>query len=199
MSHAASAPDRNAPEATLAPVRQPRPREPRNVVLIGFSYTGKSTIGRLLARRLRWRPVDTDSVIRKRTGKSPQEIFASEGEAIFRAIEREVVRDICQESRQVIATGGGAPIDPSNRGVLFDGNLVVLLDASPEAIWTRVQRSASSEQRPMLDAADPLARIRTLKAERDPIYRQAHLIIETERLTANESAELIFRLAKLHA
>ena len=199
MTEAVSASNGVETGAAPANVRQPRPREPRNVVLIGFSYTGKSTIGRLLARRLRWRPVDTDSVIRKRTGRSPQDIFALEGEAAFRAIEREVVRDICGESRQVIATGGGAPIDPSNRAVLYDGNLVVLLDASPEAIWTRVQRSASSEHRPMLDAADPLARIRALKAERDPIYRQAHLVIETERLTANESAELIFRLAKLHA
>jgi shikimate kinase len=197
MSQAASAPNQEL--AAAAAVRLPRPREPRNVVLIGFSYTGKSTIGRLLARRIRWRPVDTDSVIRKRTGKSPQEIFATEGEAAFRAIERDVVRDICQESRQVIATGGGAPVDPVNRAVLFDGNLVVLLDASPEAIWARVQRSASNEQRPMLDSADPLERIRNLKAERDPIYRQAHLIIETERLSANESAELIFRLGKLRA
>jgi len=162
---------------------------------VGFSYTGKSTVARLLARRLGWRAVDTDREIQRRTGSTPQEIFSSEGEAGFRAIERQVVADFCRGQRQVIATGGGAPIDPDSRAVMFDGNIVVLLDASPEAILRRYRQSVSGEPRPMLESNDPLARIRSLKASRDPTYRLAHLVVETELLTPLESAELIYRLA----
>ena len=186
------------PEAPAETVElPPRAARPRNVVLIGFSFTGKTTVSRHLARRLRWKAVDTDRVIRDRTGQTPQEIFAERGESEFRAIERQVVSDVCRKDRQVIATGGGAPIDPANRAVLFDGNVVVLLDARPETILRRLQNSASGEPRPMLDSADPLGRIRTLKDVRDPIYHQAHLVIETERLAPEESAELICRLAGL--
>jgi shikimate kinase len=176
---------------------RPRASRPRNVVLIGFSYTGKSTVGRLLARRLRWTSVDTDRLIRERTGLTPQQIFARQGEAAFRAIEREIVAEACGGSHQVIATGGGAPMDPASREAMFDGNIVVLLDASPEALLHRLQHSATSEARPMLESSDPLARIRQLKAERDPVYAQAHLVIETERLTPSESAALIYRMAKI--
>jgi shikimate kinase len=165
--------------------------------LIGFSFTGKSTVGRLLARRMRWRLVDTDRIIRERVGLTPQEIFAARGEAEFRAIEREVVQEVCRGQRQIIATGGGAPMDPCSRAAMFAGNIVVLLNASPEAIFDRLIRSASTEQRPMLESSDPLQRIRALKAERDPIYRQAHLVIETERLAPSESADLIYRMVSM--
>lgn len=176
-------------------VSPPRALRPRNVVLIGFSYTGKTTVGRLLARRLGWKAIDTDRVIQQRTGLTPQEIFARHGEAAFRAVEREVVAEVCRGERQVIATGGGAPTDPGSRAAIFDGNLVVLLDATPEEILNRLVASASGESRPMLQSDDPLERIRTLKAAREPIYRLAHLVVETERLTPRESAELIHRLA----
>lgn len=184
--------------AASGPASPPgRPTRPRNLVLIGFSFTGKSTVARLLARRLRWRLVDTDRIIRERTGRTPQEIFATQGEAAFREIERQIVQEVCRGQRQVIATGGGAPIDPAGRSAIFDGNVVVLLDASPEVIFDRLTRSASGEHRPMLDSADPLGRIRSLKQQRDPIYRQAHLVVETERLAPSESADLIFRLVNM--
>jgi len=166
-------------------------------VLIGFSYTGKSTVARLLARRLGWRFVDTDREIQRQTGSTPQQIFALQGEAAFRELEREVVVEACSIQRQVIATGGGAPIDLESRAAIFDGNIVVLLDASPEAILNRYLQSISGEPRPMLDSPDPLARILDLKAQRDPVYRLAHLVLETERLTPLESAELIYRLARI--
>lgn len=172
----------------------PRPARPRNLVLIGFSFTGKSTIARLLARRLGWRLVDTDREITRRTHCSAQQIFATEGEDAFREVERGVVLDVCRGKRQVIATGGGAPLDPQNMKAMFNGNVVVLLDATPEAILERLQNSTSGEARPLLENADPLDRIRRLKAERDPIYRQAHLLIQSERLAPQECADLILRL-----
>jgi shikimate kinase len=170
---------------------------PRNIVLIGFSFTGKSTVARLIARRLRWRSVDTDREIQRRTGKTPQQLFETEGEAAFRVVEREVVSETCAGRRQVIATGAGAPIDPESRRAIFEGNLVVLLDASPEVIHTRLARSNSGEPRPMLAAPDPLERIRALKEARDPVYRQAQLVVETERLVPSESADLICRMVNL--
>ncbi len=170
---------------------------PRNIVLIGFSYTGKSTVARLLARRLRWRWVDTDREIQQRTGQSPQRLFETQGEEAFRSLERQVVRDVCAGRHQVIATGGGAPTDPESRQAIFDGNAVVLLDASPEAIYNRLVKSNSGEPRPLLDAPDPLERIRALKAARDPVYRKAQLVVETERLIPSESADLICRLVNL--
>jgi shikimate kinase len=170
---------------------------PRNIILIGFSYTGKSTVARLLARRLRWRWVDTDREIEQRTGKTAQQLFATQGETAFRTLEREVVREVCAGRRQVVATGGGAPTDPYSRQAMFDGNLVVLLDASPETIYGRLLRSNSGEPRPLLEAPEPLERIRTLKAARDPLYRQAQLVVETERLVPSESADLICRMVNL--
>lgn len=189
--------DGPARSAAGGPPTSSRPTRPRNLVLIGFSFTGKSTVARLLARRLRWRVADTDRIIRERTGQTPQEIFAARGEPAFREIERQIVQEVCRGRRQVIATGGGAPIDPVGRSAIFDGNIVVLLDASPEAIFDRLARSASGEHRPMLESVEPLERIRSLKQQRDPIYRQAHLVVETERLAPGESADLIYRLVNL--
>jgi shikimate kinase len=175
----------------------PRPKRPRNLVLVGFSFTGKTTIARLLARRLGWRVVDTDREITRRSGCSAQEIFATEGEAAFRQIERDVVLEVCRGKRQVIATGGGAPLDPQSRTAMFDGNLVVLLDATPEAILGRLTNSLSGEARPLLASPDPLERIRSLKAERDPIYRQAHVLIQSELLSPQECADFILRLLSI--
>lgn len=175
-----------------------RPSRPRNLVLIGFSYTGKSTIARIIGRRLGWSVVDTDTEIRRRTGQTPQEIFSSQGEQAFRAIEREVVADVCSRERQVIATGGGAPLDPQSRAQLYDGNVVVLLDSSPETIHRRLTQSCSGERRPLLEHPDPLGRIRELKSSRDPVYRQAHITVDTERLAPTESAEIILRMANVN-
>ena len=163
---------------------------PRNLVLIGMSGTGKSRVGRLVAERLRWRFVDTDQEIERRTGRSVQEIFAAEGEERFRALEREVIAKVVPRGGAVISTGGGAVLDPANRDTLFSGNLVICLDASAEQIATRLARTRV--RRPLLAGDDPLGTIQSLKERRAPLYTLAHHTVETDDRTLGEiAAEVI--------
>ena len=160
--------------------------KPRNLVLVGMSGVGKSRVGRLVAERLHWRFVDTDLEIERSTGRSVQEIFAAEGEARFRALEREVIARVAGRSGAVIATGGGAILDPANREALFGGNLVVCLEASAEQIAARVARTR--ERRPLLEGDDPLGAIRALQAQRAPLYALAHRAVPTDGRTLGEVA-----------
>ena len=159
---------------------------PRNLVLIGMSGTGKSRVGRLVAERLRWRLVDIDEEIERSTGRSVQAIFAAEGEPGFRALERAVIARVARRSGAVIATGGGAVLDPRNRELLFAGNLVVCLEASPEQIAARLARAR--QPRPLVAGDDPVGAIRRLQAERAPVYALAHCRIATDGRTLGEVA-----------
>ncbi|HLI28472.1 MAG TPA: shikimate kinase [Chloroflexota bacterium] len=162
---------------------------PRNLVLVGLSGTGKSRVGRLVAERLHWRFVDTDAEIERRAGRTVQEIFASDGEARFRALEREVVTRVARGAGAVIATGGGALLDEANRRALFNHNLVVCLRASPEAIAARLAHTR--ERRPLLEGGDLLSAVRTLAERRAPLYALAHETIDTEDRTLGEVANAV--------
>jgi shikimate kinase len=157
-----------------------------------MSGVGKSRVGRLVAERLRWYFVDTDLEIERLAGENVAQIFAREGEASFRAREREVVGRLARRSGTVIATGGGALLDPTNREVLFGGNLVVCLKASPEQIASRVARSR--ERRPLLAGPDPVDRIRALQAERAKLYALAHRCIATDNLTLGQVASEVIEV-----
>lgn len=159
---------------------------PDNIVLIGFSGTGKSSVGRLLASRLGWAFVDTDELIVERFGKAIGAVFRDEGEAAFRAVEREVVAAACDGARQVISLGGGAPVDSDNRQRLRDRNVVVRLDASPETIFERLTGSRGGEERPMLAGADPRGRISALLKARGDVYAIADVAVDTERGTPED-------------
>jgi len=161
-----------------------------NVILIGFSGTGKSAVGRELAAKLGRRFVDTDDQIAVRFGKSIARIFAEDGEARFREVERELVGQAAGEQGLVVSLGGGAVVDPASRRRILDGNVVVLLDASPEIILRRL-RSDGTEVRPMLAADDPLARIRSLKVSRAAAYAIAHLTVDTDALAPPQVADRI--------
>lgn len=163
-----------------------------NIFLIGFSGTGKSAVGRELARRLRRGFVDTDEQIVDRFGKSIDRIFAEDGERRFRAVERELVAQACARQGLVVSVGGGAVVDASNRALIADGNVVVLLEASPEVILERL-RSDTAEVRPLLAVDDPLGRIRDLKAARADAYSVAHVTVVTDHLTPGEAADEILR------
>lgn len=154
-----------------------------NVVLIGFSGTGKSTVGELLAKRLGWQFVDTDERVELAAGKPIHRIFAENGQAAFRTLEREAVEEALQGSSRVVSVGGGAVVDPASRKRMRDGNLVLLLDAEAATLYRRLATAVVDEPRPMLSDPDPLARITALKANRDPLYREvAHSIVSTEGL-----------------
>ena len=140
---------------------------------------GKSTVGRHLARRLNWQFIDSDSVIERRIGCSIRSFFESEGEDRFRDIEEEVIAELAGAPNSILATGGGSVLREANRATLHSKALVVYLRSTPEDLFRRLRHDS---KRPLLQVADPLARLRELYATRDPLYRQvAHFIIETGR------------------
>jgi len=149
---------------------QMTPREARNIVLTGFMGTGKSDVGPVLAAALGWTFVDTDEVIVAGHG-SIAEIFRTDGEAAFRAIERDLAQQLSEGSEQVIAVGGGMLLDPASRGWLTSNAEVVCLTAAPEVIVARVVADGVSS-RPLLDVADPVAKVAELLAERTSHYEQ---------------------------
>ncbi len=149
------------------------------LALIGLPGSGKSTVGRQLARRLQLPFYDSDRVIEERIGCAIKDFFAREGEERFRDIEESVIGDLSQHSRAVISTGGGAVLRPGNRQHLRAGGHVVYLKSVPEELARRLKHD---KNRPLLQVEDPLTRLRELFALRDPLYREtAHFTIETGR------------------
>jgi shikimate kinase len=149
------------------------------VFLVGMPGSGKSTVGRQLSRRLQLPFFDSDHLIEQRLGCSIREYFAREGEAAFRDLEQQVLAELAQGPDAVVATGGGAVIREANRNALRAGGKVIYLRSTPEELYRRLRHDT---QRPLLQVADPMARLRTLYAERDPLYREtAHFQIETGR------------------
>lgn len=166
-----------------------------NLALVGFMGTGKSAVGQLAAAQLHFRFVDTDDLIEKRAGKSISAVFAEEGEARFREYERAIVEELATCNKTVIATGGGLVANDENLASLKTHALVVCLWASPDTIWQRIRNQS---HRPLLRAPDPAARIRELLAEREPFYRRADVLLNTERRSIKEVAHQVihqFRLA----
>jgi|SRR5436305_4923868 len=157
-----------------------------NLVLVGFSCSGKTTLGRNVARRLRLEFVDSDRMIEEFAGRSIPDIFDEEGEAAFRAYEREAIARICEERQQVVSTGGGAFIDPENRQRLRDGNLVIHLQVQPETVVYRLRNSRSGRPRPLLDSPDPLTRVHELMEQRRAAYDLAHVTIGVDNRTRYE-------------
>jgi shikimate kinase len=170
-------------------------RHPANVALIGFMGTGKTSVGRHVAEQLGFDFLDTDELIQTRTGRSITDIFAKDGEPAFRELERQVVRELSAHERTVIATGGGLPTNAENLAALKSFAIVICLWASPEKIWERVKNQS---HRPLLHDADPQKKIRELLAVREPFYKQADVLINTDLRSVREAAQQItlqFKLA----
>ena len=164
---------------------------PSRIALIGFSGTGKSLIGRILARKLGWAIIDSDLEIERREGMTVPQIFSTRGEPAFRAIESEVLAEICERGAAVVSTGGGAILSKQNRRILARC-LIVALRASPEAIYERLARNpASLAQRPLLQSDDPLTKVRQILEHRRPFYDLADVQVDTEGKTPEVSADEI--------
>ncbi len=141
--------------------------------------SGKSTVGRQLARQLGLQFVDCDSVIEQQIGMPIRDWFAAHGEDAFRDVEQSVVDDVTQRQSVVIATGGGAVLRPSNRNALHSRCHVFYLRSSPEELHRRLRHDT---HRPLLQVDDPLRKLRDLYRERDPLYRRtAHFVVESAR------------------
>jgi len=159
-----------------------------NLYLVGMMGSGKSTAGRHLAELLGYRFLDADTSIEQVAGRSIPELFASEGEAGFRALEAAVLNQIASWHSLVVATGGGVVTRPENWGQLHQG-VVIWLDA-PEALLLERLRSDATP-RPLLQTADPAARLTALLAERKPLYAQSDLHIVQDGRPAEEVAAQI--------
>jgi shikimate kinase len=147
--------------------------------LIGLPGSGKSTVGRQLARRLQIPFSDSDHLIEQRLGCSIREYFEREGEASFRDLEQTVIDELTQAPNGVLSTGGGVVLRPANRDHLHTRTHVIYLNSSPEELFRRLRHDKS---RPLLQVADPMQRLRDLYAQRDPLYRAtAHFCIDTGR------------------
>jgi shikimate kinase / 3-dehydroquinate synthase len=172
-----------------------------NLIITGFSGSGKSLVAKEVARRLNWDFLDTDDEIVKQTGKPIAEIFRQDGEGKFRELERETIRKACQQRQTVIAIGGGAIVDPQNYELLTKTGLIVCLEAKPETIYERLfheaARGSETEVRPLLATDNSLERIRQLKASRQPYYAKADWTIHTDGLSVSEVAEEVIRASRL--
>ena len=146
---------------------------------------GKSTVGQLLSQQLEFGFVDTDRLIEQREGKKVSEIFSGPGEAYFRTLEAVVTKEFESRQQMVISTGGGLVINPANFGSLRQHALIVCLWASPEVIYERVR---TQTHRPLLQSADPLAKIREMLAIRRPHYLQADVIVGVDYRSPLETA-----------
>lgn len=153
-----------------------------HVVLIGFMASGKSAVGRRLARRLGYEFVDTDQVIEDRENATVAEIFSSRGEAEFRRLERDTIASLHLERPSVIATGGGTFVSEANRTVLKALGPVVCLVTSLETILERVGRN---EKRPLASGPGAAERLAKLLEERRPFYRLADVMVETDGLSVD--------------
>ena len=160
-----------------------------SVALVGLPGSGKSTVGRQLARRLKLAFLDSDHVIEERLGCSIRDYFEREGEVSFRDVEESVIDELTGLAGRVLSTGGGSVLRPANRQRLHDRGHVVYLRSSPEDLFRRLRHDVS---RPLLQVADPLGRLRDLFAQRDPLYREtAHFVIETGRPSVSTLVNMI--------
>jgi 3-dehydroquinate synthase len=172
-----------------------------NLIITGFSGTGKSVVAKEVARRLDWDFLDTDDEIVKQTGKPIAEVFRQDGEGRFRELERETIKEACQQKQTVIAMGGGAIVGPQNYELLAKTGLIVCLEAKAETIYERLFREAAyspeTEVRPLLGGDGPLERIKQLKASRQPYYANVDWTVHTDNLTISQVAQEVIRAWRL--
>jgi shikimate kinase len=176
-----------APDGGASP---PSGRLQRTIALVGLMGVGKSTVGRKLAEMLRASFVDSDEEIEKAAGLSVQEIFTRHGEPEFRRGERRVIERLLNGPPIVLATGGGAYIDPETRALMKEKATTVWLRADLDLIWKRVNRR---DTRPLLKRDNPRQVLADLNAARSPIYAEADAVVDSDDAPASEAARAILQ------
>ncbi len=168
-----------------------------NIYLTGFSGSGKTTVGKQVAVMTGWRYRDTDDEIVAATGRAIEDIFRDDGEAAFRQLERSILESVSHGERQVVSTGGGIVTDERNRRTMASTGIIVCLEARADTIYRRLTGpdETHDEQvvRPLLQDSDPLRRVISLKAERQPLYALAQWTVHTDDLSVNEAASEVVR------
>jgi len=155
----------------------------KNIAIVGFMGTGKTTIARLLAERLDGDYVDIDELIEEKEKMKITEIFEAKGEPYFRRVEKNIVGEVSRESGKIIACGGGVVLDEENIRNLKNNGVIVCLQARPEII---LKRTKDYKHRPLLNVKDPRAKINELLEKRGPFYARADFLLDTSDLKEEE-------------
>lgn len=163
----------------------------KNIYLVGFMGTGKTTVGKILATRLTKRFIEMDQIIQQQEQQKIAAIFDQKGEAYFRGLEKVLLKKISLESDLVVSCGGGLVCDPENLEIINNSGSVFCLFASPSLIFERIKNSSD---RPLLKTDDPLAKIKELINLREPYYQKSGRQINTNRLNPDQVADFILRL-----
>lgn len=166
-----------------------------NIVLSGFMGTGKSSVGKRLANKLNVKFIDTDDLIEKEAGICISEIFAKYGEAYFRRLESQIIYKVSFYTNMVIATGGGAVINPINLEALQRSSVVICLIASVDVILSRV---GINDERPLISEGDKKESISKLLKIREPFYKKADIIVDTSEKQVDEIVDEIRLRLKSH-
>jgi shikimate kinase len=164
----------------------------RNIVLVGFMGTGKSAVGKLLAKKLNMDFLESDEMIETREKMSVKDIFEKKGEPYFRLVEKEVVKEASSRKNLVISAGGGAIVDEANLKTLKNSGIIICLKASPEII---LKRTKDLKTRPLLNVPDPKKQIEDLLKKREPYYNKADYSIETDNLSVDEVVAKVMTLS----
>lgn len=172
------------------------PSPETNLYLVGFMGTGKTTIGRAVAYRLKHQLLDSDHEIEQKEDRTVAEIFADQGEAYFRQLEADFIAHGHPDSRCVVACGGGLVVQPGMLERLQKKGVVVCLHASLETI---LKRTSTNRNRPLLHVDDPMERLRALYAEREPIYRRAGAVILTDHRPTSDIISHVLRVYRREA
>lgn len=162
-----------------------------NIVLTGMMATGKSSVAESLSEKLSMDYIDTDTLIEERRGIPIKEIFASEGEAAFRKIEKEVIEEVSRRNNSVISTGGGVVKDQKNMELLEENSIVICLTAEIDEI---IKRTSGREDRPLINVSDRKAELKRLLSEREDFYARCDASVDTTQRVADEVADEIIRI-----
>ncbi len=167
----------------------------KNIALVGFMGSGKSTVGRALSQKMGYLFIDLDRRIEKSTGRFIPEIFKRDGEDTFRQIEAAVLKDVLAAKKAVVSCGGGIVLREENRDILKQKAIVIYLKAETDELFRRV--GATGSKRPLLNVEDPKAEIKRLVEEREPLYQSvANMTINTAGETINNIVETIIKELK---
>ncbi|MFH0790363.1 MAG: shikimate kinase [Candidatus Omnitrophota bacterium] len=162
-----------------------------NIYLVGFMGTGKTSVGRGVARSIKWQFVDLDELIEAREKRTIPDIFAQSGEPYFREVEKQVLKQTAEKDNLVAACGGGIVIDPENIRLMKQTGKIICLKASPEAILNRTKKSS---HRPLLNVDNPMQRIEELLEKRAAFYALADITIDTSALSVKQVEDEVIKI-----
>jgi shikimate kinase len=162
-----------------------------NIYLVGFMGTGKTAVGRELAKRKKWQFLDLDELIELKERRSISDIFSQEGEPYFRRIEKKVLKEASKERKFVYACGGGIVIDKENIKVMKETGVIICLTATAEVV---LKRTSGYAHRPLLNVANPKKQIELLLKLRAPYYAQADKAIDTSKLSVEQVVEKVIKV-----